>query len=316
METLDKKDKRLIAELINNCRNSDKYIAKKIGVSREVVSYRVKSLEKLKIINGYTADINFNKLGFTPYSISIKFQSLTSEKEKKIVNELINQKKIIFLQKTLSKYDLTATILVKSIQELDNEITSIRELIGKNLKKLEVEAFVGDYDFLSSFFDKTSRGEINFLDNNLAEIDETDKKILLCLVKDSRQTAVEISKKTNLNVFTVANRIKRMTKDKIILAFRPLIDMKKIGQYRYTLLLNLNGSNIEKELISFCRNQVLVWDIGKFVGNYNYAIELYAENNEQVKNFVDEIVGKFSNNIIDYEILVILDELKHNYFFS
>ena len=52
-----------------------------------------------------------------------------------------------------------------------------------------------------------------------------------------------------------------------------------------------------------------------FVGNYNYCIEVYAEDNEQFKQVVEEFVSKFSDSMIDYETLIINEELKHKYFF-
>jgi DNA-binding Lrp family transcriptional regulator len=61
---LDKKDQQLIFELDQNSRQSINSIAKKTKLSRDVVNYRIKQLEKKKIINGYFALIDFNKLGY------------------------------------------------------------------------------------------------------------------------------------------------------------------------------------------------------------------------------------------------------------
>jgi len=318
MIKIDKKDSLLLASLLSNCRNSGAKTGKETGMSREVVAYRIAQLQKEGIILGFTADINFNKLGFSAYSIAVKLSNLSKEKEKQIINSIASNKKIVYLQRNIGKYDLVGTILVKSPQELDSELKKIREEIGNSLKYLEIDAFLGDYDFMPSFFKKDNKNhkEINFLETEKFKVSKEDTLILEELVKNSRITAVELSEKTKLSVFVIADRIKKLVKDKVILAFRALVDMEKLGYHRYSILLNISNPKIEVNLISFCRNHKLIWDLGKYTGNYNYVVEIYAENNEQFKGVVEEINDLFGNSIVDYETLIVLEELKHEYFFN
>lgn len=315
MIKLDKKSNDLIAALLNNCRESNAHIGKQIGLSREVVAYRISSLEKEGVITGYTADINFNKLGFSAYSISIRLQNLSTRREKEIADYLKENRKIVYLQKTLSNYDFVFTILVNSLRELSEEIDKIREYVENNLADIGTDAFIGDYDFISSFFKKSaSRKEVSFFSGEKFELNEKDKELLRLLVEDSRMSAVELSKKLKLSVFAIAGRIKKLVKENVILAFRPVVNMEKLSYYRYTLLLNSNPK-METGLVNFCRGHNLIWDVGKFVGDFNYAVEIFAQNNEQFQSVVDEILNNFSDNIIGHNTLIVLHELKHKYFF-
>jgi Lrp/AsnC family leucine-responsive transcriptional regulator len=318
MIKIDKKDSYLLASLLSNCRNSDAKTGKETGMSREVVAYRIAHLEREGVITGFTTDINFNKLGFSAYSISVKLSNPSKDIESHIVKSLMENKKIVYLQKALGRYDLIGTILVTSLQELDIELKKIREEIGINLKLLDIDAFLGDYDFMPSFFKKDSRNqkEISFLETENYKIDKEDKIILEALVKDSRITAVDLSQKLKLSVFAIAHRIKKLIKNKVILAFRALVDMEKLGFHRYSILLNISNPKIEGNLVSFCRNHNLIWDLGKYTGNYNYVIEIYARNNEQFKQIIDEVNNLFRESIIDFETLIVLKELKHEYFFN
>jgi DNA-binding Lrp family transcriptional regulator len=105
-----------------------------------------------------------------------------------------------------------------------------------------------------------------------------------------------------------------MINKKIILAFRPIIDFKKLGFHRYTILASFISDH-ERIFVDFCRSNKRIWDVGKFTGNYNYAIEVYAKNNEDFNETVEEFRKKFAGSIIDYETLVVTKELKHKYFF-
>jgi len=60
---LDIKDKKILYELDVNCKQTNAQIAKKVGLSRDSVGYRIKKLERESFILGYRTLINFRKLG-------------------------------------------------------------------------------------------------------------------------------------------------------------------------------------------------------------------------------------------------------------
>jgi len=55
----------------------------------------------------------------------------------------------------------------------------------------------------------------------------------------------------------------------------------------------------------------LISDFTKFIGQYNYSIEIIAKNNREFKKVVEELLDNFSNIIIDYETAILLEEIKH-----
>ena len=68
MYKLDKKDRLILNELNNNCRESNTKIGKIIGLSRDSVAYRINTLEKEGIIENYTIEIDYDTLGYSAYS--------------------------------------------------------------------------------------------------------------------------------------------------------------------------------------------------------------------------------------------------------
>lgn len=87
---LDKTDERILRNLMMDARLSARQLALKIGISTVTVLSRIKKLEKEKIINGYTALIDHEKLGY----------SLTA------IIEIIGKKdKIIDIEMELSKFE-------------------------------------------------------------------------------------------------------------------------------------------------------------------------------------------------------------------
>ena len=59
---LDIKDKKILYELDMDARQSISSIAKRVGLSKEVVNYRIRRMEKEGLIDGYYAIIEYSKL--------------------------------------------------------------------------------------------------------------------------------------------------------------------------------------------------------------------------------------------------------------
>jgi len=314
MYKIDKKDRLILNVLNNNCRESNTKIGKIVGLSRDSVAYRINNLEKEGVIENYTIEINYDELGYTAYSFAIKLQNVSQEAEEKIISFLTKNKKIVFLEKTLSKYDLAFIILTKSLEEIDEETKSIRQFTGTNLKYLEIGISLETYEFPTFIFDnKEIFSKKNNENKKNYKFDQYDKEILSELVKNSKITAVDLSRKIKLSVFAIASRIKKLYKNNIIYKFKAIINTEKLGYHKYTILLNLFNSKAEKQLLEFCNIHKQIWEIDKSLSNYNYALEVYAKNNEEFKNIVGEIMGTFSKHIIDYETLIVLKKIKHSY---
>ncbi len=93
---MDLKDKRILYQLDLNARQTNTQIAKKVGLSKDVVNYRIKSLEKEGIITGYYTIIDTSKVGYFSFRVYLKLIDSTPVKEEEIINFLINSKKNIF----------------------------------------------------------------------------------------------------------------------------------------------------------------------------------------------------------------------------
>lgn len=87
---LDKTDERILRNLMVDARLSARQLALKLGMSTVTVLSRMKKLEKEKIIKGYTALIDHEKLGY----------NLTA-----IIEIIAKKDKIIDIEVEISKMD-------------------------------------------------------------------------------------------------------------------------------------------------------------------------------------------------------------------
>ena len=89
---IDLKDRKILYELDLNCRQSNSQIGKKVGLTRDVVAYRIKRMEDEGVIKGYWTAINTFKLGYNVFRIYINFQYVSTEKRKEIIQHFVNYK--------------------------------------------------------------------------------------------------------------------------------------------------------------------------------------------------------------------------------
>ena len=119
----DETDEKILKNLMVDARQSARQLAIKLGMSTVTVLSRIKKLEKEKIILGYTAIIDHEKLGY----------SLTA-----IIEIVAKNDKIVEIEDQISKfenvcgvYDITGstdTIIIAKFKERSELSTFVKEL--------------------------------------------------------------------------------------------------------------------------------------------------------------------------------------------
>ena len=110
--TLDETDERILKHLLVDARQSARQLAIRLGMSTVTILSRIKKLEKEKIIQGYTAIIDHEKIGY----------SLTA-----IIEIIAKNDKVMDIEDEISKfenvcgvYDITGstdTIIIAKFKE-------------------------------------------------------------------------------------------------------------------------------------------------------------------------------------------------------
>ena len=92
MSKIDLKDKRILKELFVNARTPYSIIARKVGLSKEVVHYRIKKLMDKGLLWGFNTIYNVQKLNWEIYLIYIKLRNINNEIEQDIIKSLSRTK--------------------------------------------------------------------------------------------------------------------------------------------------------------------------------------------------------------------------------
>lgn len=138
---LKKIDLEILKYLANNSRIKIIDLAKKLNVSITVIRYRLKQLEKNKVILGYKYALNPKLLNYETCKALISFKDITAEKRKALVNYAKLNPNMINIVLTIGSWDMEIELEVKNFEEYYNIMNDIQEKHADIIKNYESVLF-------------------------------------------------------------------------------------------------------------------------------------------------------------------------------
>ncbi len=124
---LDALDRKILSELIKDCRRSFKALAKRLGVHPNTVISRVRRLEQLNILKGCSARVDFERLGYGINAwVSVKLKKSKWNEEEQI-KELISDSRIETAHLIAGSYDILLFVRARSREELVEVLRNLQK---------------------------------------------------------------------------------------------------------------------------------------------------------------------------------------------
>jgi len=320
MSKLDKTDLKLIAELENDSRQTASQIAKKLGTSQQVVSYRISSLQERKVIGGFYTVIDFSKLGYTSYRTMIRLSSITEGKLNEITTYLTKHPNILWLVECGGRYDLIINFLAKNVHQYSKMFKEFQNKFPNQIQNYDILTTIeGNYfgrDYFTSKTRKLASSSKFGSELSSTKRDETDLEILNQISENAKMNSVEIAEKINVSPNTVISKIKNMKKSGIIQGFKPLIHLEEtpFSSYKATVKLQNITEKKEKEMIEYLHPNAHILGIIKLIGAWGLEIEFEVETKEQMLELTRDFRDKFESIIKEFEVIPLFHEYKYNFF--
>lgn len=326
---LDVKDIKIFNALFENGRYPYSAIAKKVKVSRELATYRVKRLLDNKVINGFVTLINSKALGYLKYDIYLRFQKMREEKEKEIIQKLKKEKSITWVATVGGNYDLALQVSVRSIDQFDKVLTRVLTVCEDYINTYTIMNVLHENTIpLNLFGEKVgfskhrgkpdgsfkkeldeSRGK---LAEQVAKVDSKDRAILRILASDARASFINISARVDLTPNAVNYRIKRLIEQGVITGFMATPSFPLLGlEWDFVLLKfkNFTHEN-EKSFLYFLEQHPYICYSAKLVGNWNYAVSIASKGPMHLRNILMEMRDVFKDTLQEYETIRIFNQHK------
>jgi len=269
LSKIDNLDVRILSNLLNNCRESDRQIGQKIGLSGVAVKSRINKMLKSKLIEKFTLKIEPHLLGYNVIYLVTAGQD---------VNEIVKQVKLVgepfFIVPCVGGISACG-IVVKG--EVEQKIAIINNLL-KEVRILNI-------------FEAEDAG----IKSNLTK---TDLDVIEQLLKDPQEQIDIIAKNLHLSTKTVTRSIEKLQKNPAF-QFTLTYDPSKIKPYiSHAILCVVNGSiqNLLKTLEKQFEDHFMQIP---FIAKNQIALFLYSEDIFEM----DEMVQKARSveNVISAE---------------
>jgi len=319
-KNLDIKDKKLIYHLSINARESHTQLAKKVGLSKNSIKYRIQRLQQEGIIKHFSTVVNLGTLDITTFTILLKFNDDIYE-NKSIINYFKEHEFADWVTTLSGEWDIFAEFVAKDINHLYQLIREITNNFNKTLNTyqvflsrdtIKVEHLIEDFYAnlkLEPIPTKTRKQET-------IKIDKTDKKILNLLGQDSSLQYHDIAEKLKLTMDVVRYRMKNLIKNEIIIKFFPEISLPKLGytEYLYTLKLK----NLSKEKLTQIRKTIEADKSITYafidINSTNIIFVCAFKSPDGIDTISRKLRNQFPEAIEKQKYLIIKDQIKFNLF--
>jgi DNA-binding Lrp family transcriptional regulator len=314
---LDSKDHKILYHLFLNSRQSLSSIAKKVGLQKSVVEYRIKRLQTNGIIKKFNAMVDVFKLGFSVYRLNIVLQYTSPDKENEIINHFVNHNNTWSIASTKGRYDLIITILVKSPNYFysfyEQTLRQYRNYFKEICFSQLYESFGYEHSLLLNELSTSHERTYEYRDNGqTVDVDLVDYKILNILVKNTRTNSVDLANQINVSTVTIHSRIQKLIKSGVIKRYSITMDINKLGLRQFIVNLSLRDYMKRNQIIGYLNDNPFLWEINKAIGGCDLEITLYATNFEHFYHVMEDLRKKFSDDIAYYDYLYVNNVFKSN----
>jgi DNA-binding Lrp family transcriptional regulator len=315
---LDLKDKKILYELDKNSRASLPEIAKKVGLSKEVVFHRINRLTSEKVILKFLAVPATYRLGLTGYKVYLRLSNTSKENLDSFVKYLKKEKSVYWTGICKGRWDFMFGIWAKDVHEFFIVYNKMLNKFSKYIQEKELSISADNIQYNRQWFysDKKERIEFTFGEKeDQIEIDEKDQKILDILNYNSRTKLIDIAEKLKLSPKVVSYKIKELERKKMIRGYKVLLNSNVMGFNTYKAFVffkNINEKRKE-EFLDYCKSLPNVINVVITFAPWDLEIMLETKKDEEYYRVMDDIKEKFSDIIKFYDSVLMTSEPKHKY---
>lgn len=311
---LTEKDRELLFQLSLNARASLKELSKKTNLSKEVIHYRLKNLEKKGIIEGYYAVINTYKIGRIFYRVYMKTINMTNEIEHQFIEFLKKHPKVTWIVDVDGDLDFLYVVWSKNISEFEEVYNEINDKFGKYIQKKYFSVMTNVYYFKYKYLINKKDDQAKLTGGKISspQLNDLDLKLITLLSNEGRLLVTQIAEKLKTNTKIIQRRMKKLKEEGIITCYNVKLNHKLLGYTQRKVMLNLNDNSQTsiKKLITFIQSHEKTIYITIAIGQYDLEFEMMEKGHEEFHILLKEIKNNFPELIKEYQTVIFYDEPK------
>ena len=311
MVIIDLKDRKILYELDLDSRQSNTQIGKKVGLKKDVISYRIKRMQDEGVIKNFWTAINTFKLGYNVFRIYINFHYVNTQIKNDIIQYFTDYKNSWAVISVKGPIDIDVVVWVKNIYDFYKFWDKTLERYEDYFEKYTISVYIQAIGYKKSYLLRDSvKSDRIFCTKpsvmeQLVNIDEMDYKLLNELAINARIPLIELAEKLGTSSQTINYRIKNLINKGIIQAFRVNIDRSKLGLQLFKVDIFLKEYKERKNIIQYLDEKGCLECLNVATGWSDIEPEIVAKDVDNLIQIMEEINHQFPNSIrkLDYWIM-------------
>jgi len=316
MVKIDLRDRKILHQLDVNARQSASQIGKKIGLNRDVVTYRIKKLQNEGIILNYYTVIDASKLGYISFRFYFVFQYASQEIQNEIIEYFIKNKYTYFVGPIEGIYNLLVIMWVRNVTDFYSFYEETKKKYGYYFKESNFCLYVQLLHYRASFLIDTPDVRTDPMitgGQKQIELDDIDIQLLKIIAGNARLPTIEIAKELNTTTMVVSHRIRKMIKKGVIQGFKTNLDYIKLGYQNFKVDIHLKDYKDIKDIIKYITQNPHLYYINKTAGHADLEIEFYVKTINDLHQIMMDLVTKYPGEIKYYNTFNILNFIKRQF---
>ncbi|HLC59835.1 Lrp/AsnC family transcriptional regulator [Candidatus Woesearchaeota archaeon] len=318
---LDTKDRKILSELDVDARQSNSQIGKKVGLSKEVVKYRIDRLIENGIILRFHTVINYFKLGIVKFKLYLRLTNVNKEKLEEIGQYFYKHNKTEWVVTTTGRWDMIVGFLVHNVNEFDDEVQIVLNKFSNYIQDKAVTTTIYLAHHTREFLRSEPTKEISKIvyhttKDKQEKIDNIDEEIIKILTNNARIPVTDMAKRLNTTPRIIQYHLKELERKKIILAYKVHLDPKAIGRIFCKSIIYL--TNVTQNKLNIFINYAsslsgAIWP-QRVMGNWDFELDFELESYDKFQDIILNLKEKFPDIIKNYEFCIVSKEFKLDLF--
>ena len=122
-------------------------------------------------------------------------------------------------------------------------------------------------------------------------MDEIDAKIIGALYKNARKSYREIARELDVSLATVANRVRKLESDGVIVGYIPLVDQQEVG-FDLQAIISIRISHGKlMEVQQRISKDKHVWGVYDVTGGYDAIVLARFRSRSEMNTFLKKLVA-------------------------
>jgi len=283
---------RILTELMRDSRVSVTRLAKELGISREVATYRMNKMRDDGVILNYVTEIDLAKLGYLGAAVFVNVKATGQTKFRKFLDDCPF---VSWVAELSGIWSFGFSIYGKSPADLDKKFLTIIEAFKMDLIDNRFSLHRRSLFFYEKYFGaapaKTMKKQLIRYD-----IDEKDRRILKELALNSRISSVALAEKVSLTAPAVAQRINQLERSGFITRYSIFVDITKLGLFQYSVFVINKNLDKKPGLLDYLRAHPAVPYIAEYVGDPFLEFGIAVKNPYELRTLLQGIEEIFPDH--------------------